>query len=61
MGYRQIYVLRRYKDDPAKVYHEDAFGGLGFGSLEDPSFSRRFNIIGMDKNTVTVQKKNETV
>ncbi len=61
MGYKQIYVLKRSIDDPAKVYHEDAFGGMGFGNIEDWGFSKQFNIIGMDKDTVTVQKRNETV
>ncbi len=63
MGYKRIYVLRRgYLDkDPAEVYHPEAFGGVGYGNIESASFAKRFNIIGMDEKTVTVQCKDETV
>ncbi len=61
MGYKQIYVLKRSSEDPAKVYHETAFGGMGYGDLEDWGFSKRFDIIAIDSRTVTVQCKNETV
>jgi len=64
MKYKQIYVLHRGSlpdSEPAEVYHLDAFGGLGHGNMEDPSFSKRFNIIGIDEKTVTVQEKDETV
>ena len=64
MKYKQIYVLVRGTGpdkDPADVYHLKAFGGLGCGNMEDPSFAEKFNIIGMDEKTVTVQCKDETV
>ncbi len=64
MGYRQIYVLKRAYDlqgYPDKVYHSKAFGGMGFGHVEDPSFAKRFDIIAMDEKTMTVQEKDETV
>lgn len=63
MKYKQIYVLERgrLEEGPAEVYHLEAFGGLGHGNMEDPSFAQRFNIIGMDKKTVIVQEKNVTV
>ena len=63
MGYKQIYVLVRghLEEDPAEVFHPEAFGGMGRGSMEDPSFATRFNIIGMDVKTVTVQEKDETI
>jgi len=63
MKYNQIYVLERgrLEEGPAEVYHLEAFGGLGHGNIEDPSFAERFNIIGMDEKTVTVQCKDETV
>jgi len=61
MGYKRIYVLRRDADDPAKVFHSEAFGGIGSGNIEHYSFAQRFNIIGTDEKTVTVQCKDETV
>lgn len=64
MKYNQIYVLHRGSlpdSEPAEVYHLEAFGDLGHGSIEDPSFAERFNIIGMDEKTVIVQCKDETV
>jgi len=64
MKYNRIYVLERstHPDkDPAEVYHLEAFGNLGCGNMEDPSFSQRFNILGMDEKTVIVQCKDETV
>lgn len=63
VGYRKIYVLQRTdpNKNPAKVCHRRAFGGVGYGNIEDASFARKFNIIGMDSRTVTVQCKDETV
>ena len=62
MKYKQIYVLERgrLEEGPAEVYHLDAFKS-GHGNIEDPSFAQRFNIIGMDKKTIIVQEKDETV
>ncbi len=31
MGFKQICVLKRYDDDPVRVFHSEAFGGTGFG------------------------------
>ena len=64
MKYNQIYVLHRGSlpdSEPAEVYHLEAFGDLGCGNMEDPSFAQRFNIIGMDEKTVIVQEKKKTV
>lgn len=61
MGHKRIYVLKRGIDDPAEVFHEEAFGGIGRGSLESWSFSERYDIIAMDEKTIIVQCKDETV
>jgi len=61
MGYKQIYVLKRGINDPAEVFHDEAFGGIGRSNLESYSFTERYDIIAMDEKTVTVQCKDETV
>lgn len=61
MGFKRIYVLKRDDDDPARVFHSEAFGGTGSGNMEHYSFAQRFNIIAVNEKTVTVQCKDETV
>lgn len=61
MGFKRIYVLKRDEDNSARVFHPEAFGGVGSGNMEYYSFAQRFNIIAVNEKTVTVQCKDETV
>jgi len=61
MAYKQIYCLHRDIDDPTRVIHESAFGGMGFGNIEDYSFTQRFNIISITDKEIVVQEKDKTV
>jgi hypothetical protein len=54
-------VLKRDSEDLNRVHHPKVFGSIGFAHIHWASFSERFNIIGMDEKTVTVQCKDETV